>query len=146
MTEPILAARPASAGLPGLAPAELRGPCRFDPDLFFAEDDPAAAAAAKAICGTCPVRVPCLAFALATREPHGVWGGLTAEERRPPADPRTCPRCSAGCPPRRIYCSDPCADAARAEYRAASEVMRAARRRAAERRRRAALHTAAVSA
>src|SRR5579872_1945603 len=101
MTEPILAARPASAQLSGLAPAELRGPCSANPELFFTEDDPAAAAAAKAICGGCPFRAPCLAFALATRQPYGVWGGLTAEERRP-AVRRICPRCGAECPPRRI--------------------------------------------
>jgi hypothetical protein len=146
MTEPILAARPASsAQLVGLAPAELRGPCRNDPELFFAED-PEAAATAKAICGTCPFRVPCLAFALATRQRHGVWGGLTAEERRPPAERRNCPRCGTECPPRRTYCSDLCADAARAESRAAAEAMRTARRRREARRRRAALHIAAVTA
>jgi hypothetical protein len=29
----------------------------------------------------CPVRLPCLAFALRTRQVHGIWGGLTEEER-----------------------------------------------------------------
>ncbi|MFF4321643.1 WhiB family transcriptional regulator [Streptomyces sp. NPDC001568] len=38
--------------------------------------------AAKRICGTCPVRAACLEHALQTREPFGVWGGLTEEERR----------------------------------------------------------------
>ena len=37
---------------------------------------------AKAICADCPVQVPCLTFALETREPHGVWGGLTETERQ----------------------------------------------------------------
>jgi WhiB family redox-sensing transcriptional regulator len=37
---------------------------------------------AKAICSDCPVQVPCLTFALETREPHGVWGGLTETERQ----------------------------------------------------------------
>jgi WhiB family transcriptional regulator, redox-sensing transcriptional regulator len=43
-------------------------------DLFFSEqlDD---IATAKAFCIACPVREPCLAGALARREPWGVWGG-----------------------------------------------------------------------
>jgi WhiB family transcriptional regulator, redox-sensing transcriptional regulator len=36
---------------------------------------------AKAICADCRVRQECLDFALATREPHGIWGGLTEVER-----------------------------------------------------------------
>jgi WhiB family redox-sensing transcriptional regulator len=37
---------------------------------------------AKAICGLCPVRQPCLEHALVNREREGVWGGLTDRERR----------------------------------------------------------------
>ena len=37
---------------------------------------------AKAICMVCPVRVPCLEFAMAIREPYGIWGGLTEADRR----------------------------------------------------------------
>ncbi|MFJ1567927.1 WhiB family transcriptional regulator [Streptomyces erythrochromogenes] len=37
---------------------------------------------AKSLCGSCPVVEACLHHALATHEPHGVWGGLTAQERR----------------------------------------------------------------
>jgi WhiB family transcriptional regulator, redox-sensing transcriptional regulator len=37
---------------------------------------------AKEICRTCPVRQPCLAYALRIREPHGIWGGLNEVERR----------------------------------------------------------------
>ncbi|MER6304271.1 WhiB family transcriptional regulator [Kitasatospora sp. NPDC001539] len=40
------------------------------------------AEAAKAVCAGCRVRVECRRHALAAREPHGVWGGLTEEERR----------------------------------------------------------------
>ncbi len=29
----------------------------------------------------CPVRAECAAHALAVREPYGVWGGLTEDER-----------------------------------------------------------------
>ena len=40
-------------------------------------------AQAKAICAGCPVRRQCLAFALRTHQVHGVWGGLTEQERHP---------------------------------------------------------------
>ncbi len=57
-----------------------------DPEIFF----PVSAAGlshkdiarAKAVCASCLVRRPCLQFALATRQTHGVWGGMTEEERR----------------------------------------------------------------
>jgi WhiB family redox-sensing transcriptional regulator len=57
-----------------------------DPELFF----PVSAvgpgrediARAKAVCASCRVRQPCLEFALATHQVHGVWGGTTEEERR----------------------------------------------------------------
>ena len=67
---------------------QLRGACRgADPSVFFlpeAERGPRKARrerAAKEICGSCPVLEQCAAFALSTREPYGVWGGLTPEER-----------------------------------------------------------------
>ena len=37
---------------------------------------------AKDICAECPVREPCLEYALTVREKHGVWGGRTERERR----------------------------------------------------------------
>jgi WhiB family redox-sensing transcriptional regulator len=61
--------------------------CRsMDPELFFpvVEVGPLCAAQiarAKAVCARCPVQTECLSFAL-TALPHGVAGGLTAEERR----------------------------------------------------------------
>lgn len=45
-------------------------------------------AAAKAICRTCPVRRPCLDYAIAIREPHGIWGGLNELERKQLLDRR----------------------------------------------------------
>lgn len=67
---------------------QLHGACRgADAALFFlpeAERGPSKRRRerdAKAICATCPVIAECAAFALATREPYGVWGGLTPEER-----------------------------------------------------------------
>ncbi len=64
-----------------------RAACRSaDPELFFpvsAEGPSAAQAArAKAVCARCDVRQECLAFALATRQPHGIWGGTSPEERQ----------------------------------------------------------------
>ncbi|HVM66483.1 MAG TPA: WhiB family transcriptional regulator [Acidimicrobiales bacterium] len=37
---------------------------------------------AKEICTSCPVRKPCLDYALEIREPHGIWGGLNELERK----------------------------------------------------------------
>jgi WhiB family redox-sensing transcriptional regulator len=48
-------------------------------------------AVAKAICSRCPVRIPCLEYALRTRDPHGVWGGLNEMERRAVLRRRTAP-------------------------------------------------------
>jgi len=38
-------------------------------------------AAAKQVCARCGVSTQCLRWALQTQEPHGIWGGLSAEER-----------------------------------------------------------------
>ncbi|WP_419997497.1 WhiB family transcriptional regulator [Streptomyces boninensis] len=63
--------------------------CRRDEaGLFFAPskeptaDRLAREAAAKRLCGRCPVMVECREHALLQPEPYGVWGGLTAAERR----------------------------------------------------------------
>jgi WhiB family transcriptional regulator, redox-sensing transcriptional regulator len=57
-----------------------------DPELFFPASgkNPVRAqlAAAKAVCAGCPVQAECLQYALATGPVHGIWGGLTEEERR----------------------------------------------------------------
>ena len=42
--------------------------------LFFSEE-PHEIAEAKAVCQTCPLRLPCLQGALERGEPWGVWGG-----------------------------------------------------------------------
>ncbi len=67
---------------------QLDGACRGeDPSLFFHPDGergPARAAreaAAKSVCATCPVVALCASHALTVREPYGVWGGLSEEER-----------------------------------------------------------------
>lgn len=74
------------------------GACRGHqaPDIWFADEyvNPAAlkeVEEAKRICRTCPVSSACLHGALVRREPWGIWGGLTTEERagrRPPGPPR----------------------------------------------------------
>ncbi|GAA3760349.1 WhiB family transcriptional regulator [Streptomyces tremellae] len=63
--------------------------CRRDEaGLFFAPSkEPTAARlsreeAAKRVCARCPVMVECREHALVQPEPYGVWGGLTAAERR----------------------------------------------------------------
>ncbi|MEU7295204.1 WhiB family transcriptional regulator [Streptomyces exfoliatus] len=48
-------------------------------DLFV---EGAAQNQAKALCTGCPVRGECLAQALDERIEHGVWGGMTARDRR----------------------------------------------------------------
>lgn len=51
-----------------------------DRDLGLTGDD---AEHAKKLCKTsCPALHECLAWALATGEPHGVWGGMDPGERR----------------------------------------------------------------
>ena len=35
---------------------------------------------ALAVCDRCPVQVECLAYAITTRQHHGVWGGKTQQE------------------------------------------------------------------
>jgi WhiB family redox-sensing transcriptional regulator len=37
---------------------------------------------ARQICAGCPVREPCLEYALSHGITHGIWGGLTERDRR----------------------------------------------------------------
>ena len=43
---------------------------------------------AKAVCSDCPVKQPCLDYAIANVELRGIWGGLTEYERRSIRQPR----------------------------------------------------------
>lgn len=36
---------------------------------------------ARALCARCPVKEPCLEYALGSAEPHGIWGGLNELQR-----------------------------------------------------------------
>lgn len=67
---------------------QLLAACRgVDSSLFFHPEGERGAArsaretSAKEVCMRCPVRAQCAAHALAVREPYGVWGGLTEDER-----------------------------------------------------------------
>ena len=62
-------------------PWRMRAACRDeDPALFFPEPG-GTATAAKRICADCLVKAECLAFAVASGERHGVFGGLSERER-----------------------------------------------------------------
>jgi WhiB family redox-sensing transcriptional regulator len=60
----------------------------MDSAMFFHPDgerNPSRArrtAQAKEVCSRCPVISRCREFALRTKEPFGVWGGLAESERR----------------------------------------------------------------
>lgn len=60
-----------------------RAACRgLDPELFHPGPGESPAPA-RAVCGTCPVRVECGQWALFHRvQHHGIWGGLTERDRR----------------------------------------------------------------
>ncbi|MEE1786561.1 WhiB family transcriptional regulator [Streptomyces sp. SP17BM10] len=68
---------------------QLRGACRtVDSSVFFHPVNERGAAAkqreeeAKSVCARCPVLAECRRYAMEVREPYGVWGGLTEDERR----------------------------------------------------------------
>jgi WhiB family redox-sensing transcriptional regulator len=61
----------------------LRAACHgTDLDLFYPERGESAGPA-RQVCAQCPVRQPCLEYALSNRITYGIWGGLTERERRP---------------------------------------------------------------
>jgi len=76
-----------------IGPAEREGgiewrrsaACRdVDPEIFFPDAESDAErrmARAKAICARCPVREQCRQDAIERREPAGIWGGTTPEQR-----------------------------------------------------------------
>ena len=64
------------------------GACKdYEAEMFFHPDGergPARRnriATAKAICASCPVIEKCAAHALSVREPYGIWGGLSEDDR-----------------------------------------------------------------
>lgn len=69
---------------------QLKAACRgpqatvfFPPGHFERKDEKLEREGrAKDICRTCTVKAECLEFALEIREPHGIWGGLSENERK----------------------------------------------------------------
>ena len=67
---------------------QQHGSCRrLSPDAFFHPEGERGSArvsratAAKRVCDDCPVLTQCRIHALSAREPYGIWGGLTEEDR-----------------------------------------------------------------
>ena len=69
--------------------------------------------AAKSVCGRCDVRLECADYAIRAREPYGVWGGLTEEERERiyvrARSRSTAARRAPGCAPRATSSAGPAA-------------------------------------
>lgn len=68
---------------------QQQGLCRVLPsEMFFHPDGERGKARrrrieqAKALCATCPVMRACREHALTIREPYGVWGGMSEDERQ----------------------------------------------------------------
>jgi WhiB family redox-sensing transcriptional regulator len=60
----------------------VEGNCReVHPSVFFPSDG-VGVEVARRICEDCPVKAPCLEYALRNRIDHGVWGGASERERR----------------------------------------------------------------
>ncbi len=67
---------------------QMNAACRsMDSDVFFHPEGERGTARAqrianaKSICMSCPVRVACAEHAVRVREPYGIWGGLSEEDR-----------------------------------------------------------------
>ncbi len=68
---------------------QMEGACRgLDSSVFYHPDGERGQARerriaqAKAVCATCPVIRQCAEAAIKSREPYGVWGGLSEDERQ----------------------------------------------------------------
>lgn len=58
------------------------GNCREHPPQVFFPTDGVGVEKARKICATCPVKEPCLEYAVKNRIEHGVWGGTSERGRR----------------------------------------------------------------
>lgn len=83
-----------------------------DPELFFPVESKDTDSAV-AICGTCPVRAECLAYAIDLGV-EGVWGGLTQRQR---GKRYVCRGCSGPVGSYRYRHCDACRAQARAEQK-----------------------------
>jgi WhiB family redox-sensing transcriptional regulator len=69
--------------VPALAGWRYRAACRGADLTVFFPGRGGSAEPARQICASCPVRQPCLDYALSHGITHGIWGGLTERDRRP---------------------------------------------------------------
>ena len=69
--------------VPALAGWRYRAACRGTDLKVFFPGRGESAEAARQICAGCPVREPCLDYAISHGITHGIWGGLTERDRRP---------------------------------------------------------------
>jgi WhiB family redox-sensing transcriptional regulator len=72
---------------PAVTDWRARSAClEVNPELFFPVGTTGPAVRqvdqAKLVCRRCEVRDACLEWALDEKQDHGVWGGLTEDERR----------------------------------------------------------------
>jgi WhiB family redox-sensing transcriptional regulator len=72
----VLSGGPVCAGDPEL----FTGPAGIEPDDEPEPDRAARVDAAREICAGCPVRLPCLAWAVRSLPSAGVWAGLLPDE------------------------------------------------------------------
>ena len=59
-----------------------KGKCQDLPPETFFPNDGVGVDVARRICVDCPVKSPCLEYAMANHIDHGVWGGTSERERR----------------------------------------------------------------
>lgn len=52
-----------------------------DPDIFFPEKG-GSTAPATSVCASCPVQAECLEYAISNDIRHGIWGGMSDNDRR----------------------------------------------------------------
>ena len=72
-----------------------KGNCRTESASLFFPSDGVGVEVARRICATCPVKSPCLEYALRNGIDHGVWGGASERERRRIARRRRLERATA---------------------------------------------------
>lgn len=59
-----------------------QGNCHDQPPSLFFPSDGVGVEVARRVCEGCPVKSPCLEYALRNSIDHGVWGGESERERR----------------------------------------------------------------
>lgn len=113
--------------------AELVRAGEADPDWWFpAQHKPGEERdIARAICQRCPVKEPCLDWAVKLPELHGIWGGLSVKQRRSITGMRIsmCPVCgieftyyvSVAARSPKSYCSQDCKRIGRANVNARAD-------------------------